>query len=126
MNILQRMVGGFLHALALGVFLAPLAHPVGAENGRVQPINGRKFPAGSVQPYIPNAGRPFSSPPAIIDRSPPLSERPFAKPFLDQGPSMADRPLAPIGSGAPGATPPVWCQGTWMRADAPSFRCPAR
>lgn len=42
------------------------------------------------------AGAIFSPPP-FVDRSTPISERPFAKPFIDRGPSFAERPLAPIG-----------------------------
>jgi hypothetical protein len=66
-------------------------------------------------------------PPAFTDRSAPISERPFAQPFEDRSPSIADRPLPPIGgerSFAPNAAPQIWCQGRWMRADRTWQGCP--
>lgn len=127
MSLFQRMVGGFVSALALGVFLVPMIQPAEAEGGPVQPIDGRKSSSDRVQPALPAPGRPLYAPPVVIDRGPSMSDRPFAKPFLDQGPSMADRPLAPIGGGtqvAPGAPTLVWCQGTWMNIATAQFRCP--
>jgi hypothetical protein len=129
MNILRRMVGGLISLLVFGSLLATTVYTVEATSRAVQLTNGRKLPPGSVQPSFPQARRPLYSPPVFMDQSAPMSERPFATPFSDRGPSMADRPLAPIGGGAqvaPGATPFVWCQGGWVRVDNPPHRCPAQ
>jgi len=129
MGLFQRMVGGIVSALALGVFLVPMIQAAEVEGGVVQPINGRKASPDHVRPVLPTPGRPLYSPPVVIDRGPSMSDRPFAKPFLDQGPSVADRPLVPFGGGtqvAPGAAPLVWCQGTWMSIGTAQFHCPRR
>ncbi|HEX2278783.1 MAG TPA: hypothetical protein VHN13_16935 [Candidatus Tectomicrobia bacterium] len=128
MKILQRVVGGVISLLILVSLLATLVHTVEAASQALQFTHGRKPPPGSVHPSFPQAGRPLYSPPVFMDRSAPMSVRPFAQPFSDRGPSMADRPLAPIGGGAqvaPGPTPFVWCQGAWVRVDNPPHRCPA-
>jgi hypothetical protein len=128
MKILQRMVGGFISLLVFGSLLTTTAQTVEATNRAVQLTNGRKLSPGSVHPSAPQAGRPLYSPPVITDRSAPMSVRPFAQPFIERGPSIADRPLPPIGGGtqvAPGASPFIWCQGGWVRADNPPHRCPA-
>jgi hypothetical protein len=129
MNILQRMIGGFMSLLVLGSLLATVTNTVEADNRAVQLTHGKKLPPGSIQPSVPQGGRPLYSPPVFMDRSAPISERPFTAPFSDHGPSIADRPLAPIGGGtqvAPRATPFIWCQGAWVRADNPPYRCPTR
>jgi hypothetical protein len=129
MNTLRRMTGGFVSLLILGSLLGPVVYAVAAESAPVQRINGRKFSSGNALPGLPPAGRSPHVPPGVGDRSPPMSERPFAQPFVDRGPSIADRPLAPIGGGvqvAPGAAPFHWCQGEWGRADAPPHRCPTQ
>jgi hypothetical protein len=129
MNIRRRMIGGLISLLVFGSLLATTVHTVEATSWAVQLTNGRKLPPGSVRPSFPQAGRPLYSPPVFMDRSAPMSERPFAQPFSDRGPSMADRPLAPIGGGAqvaPGAPPFIWCQEGWVRVDNPPHRCPAR
>jgi hypothetical protein len=128
MKILQRMVGGFISLLVFGSLLTTTAQTVEAANRAVQLTNGRKSPPGSAHPSFPQAGRPLYSPPVVMDRSAPMSVRPFAQPFSDRGPSIADRPLAPIGGGAqvaPGPTPFTWCQGSGIGADSPPHRCPA-
>jgi hypothetical protein len=113
MNIQQRVAGGFMSALCLGILLAAMIIPVQAGDSLVQFVKGKNFPSGSVQPSVPQAGRPLYSPPVFMDRSAPISER----------------PLAPIGSGAqvaPEAVPFVWCQGQWVRVDNPWHSCPSR
>jgi hypothetical protein len=127
MNIRQRIAGSFMSALCVGILLAAMTLPASAGGGSVQLINGKKLPSRSVQPGVPQTGRPLDSPSVFTDQSPPISERPFAKPFIDQGPSIADRPLAPIGGGAqvaPGPGPFVWCQGEWVMSG--NSRCPSR
>jgi hypothetical protein len=128
MKILQRMVGGFISLLVFGSLLVTTVHTVEAANRALQLTHGKKLSPSSVHPSFPQAGRPLYSPPVVMDRSAPMSVRPFAQPFSDRGPSMADRPLAPIGGGAqvaPGPTPFVWCQGSGGRVDNPPHRCPA-
>lgn len=128
MKILQRMVGGFMSLLVFGSPLATAVHTLEAASPALQLTNGRKLPPGSLHPSLPQGGRPLYSPPVFMDQSAPMSVRPFAQPFSDRTPSLADRPLAPIGGGAqvaPGGPPFIWCQGGWVRADNPSLRCPA-
>jgi hypothetical protein len=128
MKILQRMVGGFISLLVFGSLLATTVHTVEAASRALQPTNGRKPPPGSAHPSFPQAGRPLYSPPVVMDRSAPMSVRPFAQPFSDRGPSITDRPLAPIGGGAqvaPGPTPFIPCQGSGVSVDPPPHRCPA-
>jgi hypothetical protein len=129
MNTLQRMVGSLMSLLVLGSLLAIAIHAVEATSREVQPTHGRKLPPGGVQPSVPPAGRPLYSPPLFMDRGAPISERPFARPFSDRSPSIADRPLAPIGGETqtvPEASPFVWCQGAWVRVDKPPYGCPVR
>jgi hypothetical protein len=128
MNIGQRVAGGFMSALFLGMLLGAMIMPAQAGDASVQFISGKHSLSRSVQHRVPQAGRPLYAPPASTDRSTPIGERPFATPFIDRGPSIADRPLAPIGGGAqvaPGSVPFVWCQGEWARVDRPGHRCPS-
>jgi hypothetical protein len=128
MNIGQRVAGGFMGALFLGMLLGAVIMPVQAGDASVQLTNGKHPLSRGVQHRVPQAGRPLYAPPVFMDRSTPIGERPFAKPFTDRGPSIADRPLAPIGGGAqvaPGPVPSVWCQGEWVRLDSPGHRCPS-
>jgi hypothetical protein len=129
MNIRQKVAGGFMSALCLGMLLAVAIMPAQAGDGSVQLVNGKHFRSGSVHPGAPQAGRPLYSPPVFMDRSTPISERPFASPFIDRGHSVSERPLAPIGGGAqvaPGSVPFVWCQGQWVRVDSPWHSCSPR
>jgi hypothetical protein len=129
MCIGQRIVGGFTSMLCLGILLGAMIMPLEARNTVVQRINGKSFSSTSVQPRVPQAGRPHSSSSMFIDRSTPISERPFANPFIDRSPPMSERPLAPLGGGtqvAPGRTPLVWCQGQWVRPDNPWQSCAPR
>ena len=126
MDTLHRIAGGCIKVLVLSLLLAVVAHSGVVESGPVRLTNGKNFSAGNVPSGIPQTGRPLYSPPVFMDRSAPISERPFAKPFLDHAPSIADRPLAPLGGGAqiaPGGAPFIWCQGEWVRIDKPSPRC---
>ena len=126
---IDRLSGAFLGVLLLGLLLVAAISQAQAGGGTVLPADGRKQSSGAVQLESPPIARPLFSPPAFIDRSPPISERPFAKPFIDRGPSFADRPLAPIGGepqGSSGAVPFIWCQGQWMRADSPWNGCTSR
>jgi hypothetical protein len=129
MRIGQRVAGRLTSVLCLGILLGTLILPLQAGDSRVQLITGEIVPSGGVQPGMRQAGRPFSSPPAFIDRGTPFSERPFAKPFIDRNSPISERPLAPIGGGAqiaPDSVPLVWCQGKWIRADSPGHRCSSR
>jgi hypothetical protein len=126
---IDRMAGAFIGVPLLGLLLVAAIPQVQAGGSAALPANGRKQSSGTVQLESPPIAQPLFSPPAFIDRSPPVSERPFAKPFIDRGPSFADRPLAPIGGEtqvAPGAMPFVWCQGQWMRADSAWNGCTSR
>jgi hypothetical protein len=128
MKILQRMVGAFISLFVFGSLLVTTVQTVEASSRALQHTHSRKSQPGSVHPSFPQGGRPLYSPPAFMDRSAPMSERPFAQPFSDRGPSIADRPLAPIGGGAqvaPGAPPFVWCQGAWVRTDHSPHHCSA-
>jgi hypothetical protein len=128
MSIGERVAAGFTSMLCLGIFLGGMIMPLKARDSVVQRINGKSFSSENMQPRVPQAGGPPSSS-VFIDRSTPISERPFAKPFIDRSPPMSERPLAPIGGGtqvAPGAAPLVWCQGQWVRADNPWQSCPSR
>jgi hypothetical protein len=129
MNIQQRVADGFMSALCLGILLGAMVMPAQARDGAIRVIDGGNFSPESVQPGVPRSGRPLYSPPVFVDRSTPMSERPFAKPFIDRSPSVSERPLAPIGGGAqvaPGAVPFIWCQGQWVRVDHPGQSCPWR
>jgi hypothetical protein len=127
MNILRKIIDAVIAVLILGGILVSIVPPVAAERDGPRPYENRKLFVHSPRHTSPSAGRPPYSPPVAIDRAPPLSVRPFAKPFLDSGPSIADRPLAPIGGGAqttPGGTPFIWCPGGWIRRDVPPYHCP--
>jgi hypothetical protein len=127
MNFRQRIAGSFMSVLCVALLLAAMTLPAAAGGGSVRLIDGKKLPSGSVQPDVSQIGRPLYSPPVFMDQSRPISERPFAKPFIDRGPSPSDRPLAPIGGGAqvaPKSGAFVWCQGEWVRAD--NTGCPSR
>jgi hypothetical protein len=129
MDFLHRMVSGFISVLLPGLWLAAATHPAYADSAAHWLMSGRKQPPGAVQPGVPLDARPLYSPPGFVDRSPPISQRPFAQPFIDRGPSLADRPLVPIGGGTPtvpDAAPFVWCQGQWMQAPLPPSGCVAR
>ena len=126
-NALRRLADGVGVAL-LGLFLMATVHHTAAGHGLKSPSSGRPPPPDMQQPSLPSAGRPFNAPPAFLDRSTPISERPFAKPFSDRSPPMAERPLSPIGGGHPSSrdvAPQVWCQGRWMRADQLWRDCPS-
>lgn len=113
MNIRPRVTGGIIHALCLGILLGALVIPVQARGASVQLVNRNHFPSQSVQPGVPQNGRPLYSPPVFVDRGTPISER----------------PLAPIGNGGqigPESVPLVWCQGQWVRADNLWHSCPWR
>jgi hypothetical protein len=129
MHIEQRVAGGFMSVLCLGILLGAPILPLQAGDRVTQLINEENVPSGGVQPGVPQAGRPSFAPPVFIDRSTPISERPFAKPFIDRSSPISERPLAPIGGGpqvAPGSVPLIWCHGVWVRADSPGHNCPSR
>lgn len=96
-SIAQMLIG----ILFLGLLISGARAPVQAGGHAMQPLQGPRHSVGDVQNGSTGLGRPLFAPPPFIDRSPPMSERPFAKPFIDQGPAIADRPLSPIGSGTP-------------------------
>jgi hypothetical protein len=113
MNIRQSMACGLMSVLCLSLLLATTILPAEAGGAEVLLIHGKKSPSGPVQPGVPQGGRPLYSPPVFMDRGPPISER----------------PLAPIGGGAqvvPGAAPFAWCHGEWVRIDHLRHSCPSR
>jgi hypothetical protein len=129
MNIRRNVASGFMSALCLGILLDAMLIPAQAGDGSVQLVRRNNSPSETVQPGVPQGGRPLYSPPVFMDRSSPMSERPFAKPFIDRGPSVSERPLPPIGGGvqvAPGSAPFIWCGGQWVRVHNPWHGCPSR
>ena len=129
MHIEQRVAGGFMSMLCLGILLGAPILPLHAGDRATQLINGKNVPSGGVQPGMPHAGRPPYTPPVFIDRGAPISERPFARPFIDRSSPISERPLAPIGGGPqvdPGSVPLIWCHGVWVRADTPGHSCFSR
>jgi hypothetical protein len=113
MNIRQQVAGGLISALYLGILLGAIIIPAHAGNEAVQLVRRNHITSESVQPGVPQGGRPLYSPPVFMDRSTPISER----------------PLAPIGNGgqvAPEAVPFAWCHGQWVRVDNPWHSCPSR
>jgi hypothetical protein len=128
MNIGLRVSGGFISPLCLGVLLGAMIIPLQAGEESVHLVDGAYVLSGSVQP-VSRAGPPTYSPPAFMHRHPPISQRPFAQPFIDRSPPVSERPLAPIGGGAqvaPHSIPFMWCQGQWVRAASPWHSCPSR
>jgi hypothetical protein len=120
MHIGQRVAGGMMGVLCLGILLVVSVLPIQAGDRAAQ-FSGRK--------HAPLGGLPPGVPEAFIDRGTPMSERPFAKPFIDRSSPISERPLAPIGGGpqvAPGSVPLIWCHGVWVRADIPGHGCAPR
>jgi hypothetical protein len=64
------------------------------------PCSRRRLAA---QPGAPTVRWPLFSPRVFTDKSPAINEHSFAPPFVDQGPSMVDQPLALIGDEPEGA-----------------------
>ena len=129
MHIEQRVAGGFMSLLCLGILLGAPILPLQAGGRVAQLTSGENVPSGGMQPGVPQAGRPPYTPPVFIDRGTPISERPFAKPFIDRSSPISERPLAPIGGGpqvAPDSVPLIWCHGVWVRADSPGHGCTSR
>jgi hypothetical protein len=119
MKTLHHIVGSAIGALWLGMLAAVLTPSAGAGHRPGWVDLKQKPPPNAIQPGVP---------PAFIERGPPISDRPFAKPFTDRSPSLADRPLPPIGGGhplTPGAPPPLWCHGRWIGAEQAWLGCPA-
>jgi hypothetical protein len=129
MHIDQRVAGGFMSVLCLGILLGAPILPLQAGDRAAQLINGKNVPSGGVRHGAPHAGGPPNAPPVFIDRGTPISERPFATPFIDRSSPISERPLAPIGGGAqvgPGSAPLIWCHGVWVGADSPGHNCSSR
>jgi hypothetical protein len=123
-----RRLAGDLGAMVLGILLVGMMLHAAAGQPATLRQDGRQLPLGVGPHSFPVAERPVYSPPGSTDRSPPISERPFAKPFIDRGPALADRPLPPIGGGSqlsPTPAPQVWCQGRWMKAEQAWRSCPS-
>ncbi|MGH8057786.1 MAG: hypothetical protein ACREOH_11210 [Candidatus Entotheonellia bacterium] len=99
MKPLRSIARVLLGVLCLGVLITGSLGTAQAGGHAMRPLQGPRHSVGDVHIGSTGLGRPFFAPPAFIDRSPPMSERPFAKPFIDQGPSIGYRPLAPIGGG---------------------------
>src|SRR3712207_3421612 len=100
---LQGMTGGFGGMLYLGTLLAVtlLEGQAGRPAARVLP--GQEALSDTAQPGAPTVRWRRFSPRVFTDKSPAINERAFAPPFVDQGPSMADQPLALIGDKPEGA-----------------------
>jgi hypothetical protein len=129
MPIRPKIDGGFLRILCLGIIWGALLLPLQAGESLAQPNNKNTVPPAAVQPGVPQASGPLYAPPVFTDRSTPISERPFAIPFIDRSSPISERPLAPIGNGAqaaPGSVPLIWCHGEWVRADSPGHGCSSR
>ena len=129
MHMEQRVAGGFLSALCLGIFLGVSILPLQAGDKADQFVSRKNLPSVGLSPGVPPArGFPYA-PSAFIDRGTPISERPFAKPFVDRSSPISERPLAPLGGGpqvAPGSVPLIWCHGVWVKADRAGQGCPSR
>jgi hypothetical protein len=129
MDIGESSARGFMGLLCLWIFLGAMVIPLQAGDRSVQLTNGEIVSSGGLRPGVPQAGRPLFPPPVFMDRSPPMSERPFARPFIDRSSPLSERPLPPIGGGAqvaPGSGPFIWCHGGWVRADNSWHGCPSR
>ena len=129
MHIEQRVAGGFMSLLCLGILLGAPVLPLQAGDRAAQLISGKNIPLGGVQPGAPQIGRLPFAPPVFIDRGAPISERPFAKPFIDRSSPISERPLAPIGGDpqvTPDSVPLIWCHGAWVRADSMGQSCASR
>jgi hypothetical protein len=129
MIIRPKIDGGVLRLLCLGIVWGALLVPLEAENSLAQHGNKNAAPPAAVRPGVPQATGPLYAPPVFTDRSTPISERPFAAPFIDRSSPISERPLAPIGNGAqatPEAFPLIWCHGEWVRADSPGHHCSSR
>src|SRR5690554_4415495 len=119
MSALRRLAGGIGATLLGFMLMAPLPHAE-AGGGAVRLSNGHKPPPSFTAPGFSSTGRSLYTPPVFTAPGSPISERPFAKPFIDRSPSIAERPLPSIGGGAPSAPDPaplVKCQGRWRKAD---------
>ncbi|MBI3328251.1 MAG: hypothetical protein HYZ81_16300 [Nitrospinae bacterium] len=128
MKRVGRIIGILIGALLLGMLTSGSYNEAQAGDGARQRSQRQGQPSEETPSGMQSFGRPLFSPPPFVDRSAPISERPFAKPFIDRGPSMADRPLAPIGGGgqvAPHVLPRqpqqvltpgswMWCGGQWV------------
>jgi len=128
MKRVGRVVGILMGALLLGILANGSHNEAQAGDGARQRSQRQGQSAEEPSSGAPSFGRPLYSPSPFVDRSAPISERPFAGPFIDRGPSMADRPLAPIGGGGQVAPPVVprqpqqvlppghwrWCAGQWV------------
>ena len=58
MHIEQRVAGGFMSVLCLGILLGAPILPLQAGDRAAQLISGKNVPSGGVQPGVPQAGRP--------------------------------------------------------------------
>ena len=126
MNIEPNIAGGFLGVFCLAMLLEALILPLQASDSASHLIDREIVLSGGVSRGVPQAGRLPYEPPVFMDRSTPMSERPFAKPFVDRNSPIAERPLPPIGGGgqvAPGSRSLIWCQGKWVRADSLGHYC---
>jgi hypothetical protein len=104
MNVCQRITGGCVGLLCVGLLFA-VTMPQAQAGDRVPRVwRGEESRSDAVRPGVPTSRRSLYAPPVFIDRITPISERPLAPPFTNRSPSIADRPLAPIGN-APGIAP---------------------
>jgi len=74
-----------MSVLCLGILLGAPILPLHAGDRAAQLINGKNIPLGGMQPGVPQSRRPtLRCRQRVIDRGTPISERPFAKPFIDR------------------------------------------
>jgi hypothetical protein len=126
MDIEQRAAGRLLSMLSLWLLLGVSILPLHAADGELQLTGGQNYQRGGARPGNPQGRSIPYAPPAFVDRSTPMSERPFAQPFIDRSTPISERPLAPIGVGpqlGPESVPLIWCHGVWVRADRPGHGC---
>jgi hypothetical protein len=126
MDIEQRAPGKLLSLLTLCILLGLSTLPLHAGNRESQLTGGHHSHREGARPGGPQGRSIPYGPSAFVDRSTPMSERPFAKPFIDRSTPISERPLAPIGAGpqlGPESVPLIWCQGAWVRADRPGHGC---
>jgi hypothetical protein len=105
MNFRPRLAGYVLVALGLVVLWGEIIVPAPAWGGSSPFVRRHSFSTTHRPPAALTDTAPLYAPPVFRDASPPISQRPFAQPFIDQGPPVSERPLTPFGAGEPRSAP---------------------